>query len=693
MQGIISAIRRHPWRSGFGALAVVLLGAAVANRELISLLLSPEPTVDLSLPVVTPLTAGAGETVYLIDASRSKATVEVDEELAGARTTATLTTSGIAGSFAVGADPAQSRVGEMAVNVMQLRSDNSLRDKVLHHDYLESHTNPEVRLDNITVEGPVAAPAPGAPATFTLRGDLTVKQITKPVSFTAEAGRDGDEITATATGTVQLSDFGVGPITKIGLVRTGDDARLTLQLTAVDAADFTPPATVEVRTAGDDDPVGGPSYSTQVAPILQTNCASCHQTGQVGAEHWKLDTAGDARADADGVAVVTKARYMPPWPASDAGVPLQHTRRLTDDQIATLRDWAAAGAPLDVPPATPVTPTPDPTVVTPRSDVKMALIEPYNGESNERDDYRCFVLDPKFTTESFVTGYTFEPDRLDVVHHALIYRAPAKALELILQADAKDAGSGWRCGSGMGPKGSEELIAGWVPGQMSRDFGDGVGYRFNPGDVLVAQVHYHYEDDRPADRSRMSLEVAPPGEPVTALHTTEYLAPVELPCPAGRTEPLCDRSAALADVAQRFGPAGAGIANGLNRLCRTTPEQVAAASDGTLARTTCDLRVRDTGDIVDVLGHMHQYGLSYRMTLHPDSEQATVLLDIPRWDFNWQLNYQPVTPVPVTAGDTVRVECSWDRSLRPTQPMRYLVFAEGTDDEMCFSTITVRPTP
>ncbi len=693
MQRILAAIRRHPWRSAFGAVAVVVLGGAVANRELISLLLQPEPTVDLSLPVVTPVTAGPGETVYLVDASRSKVTVEVDEVLAGAELTATLTTTGIAGSFAVGADPAQSRFGDMAVNVMQLRSDNSLRDKVLHHDFLESHTNPEVRLDNITVEGPLQAPAPGAPAAVTLRGDLTVKGTTKPVTFNAEARRDGDEITATATGTVQLADFGVGPITKIGLVRTGDEARLTLQLTAVDAATFTPPATVEVRTAGDDTATDGPAYSTQVAPILQSNCASCHQTGQIGAEHWKLDTAGDARADADGVAVVTKARYMPPWPASDAGVPLQHVRRLTDDQISTLRDWAAAGAPLDVPATTPVTPTPDPTVAIPRRDVQMSLIEPYRGESNERDDYRCFVLDPGFTTESFVTGYTFEPDRLDVVHHALIYRASSRSLEQLLQADARDDGSGWRCGSGMGPKGSEELIAGWVPGQTPRDFGEGVGYRFNPGDLLVAQIHYHYEGDRPADQSRMDLEVAPPGAPITALRTGEYLAPVELPCPAGRTEPLCDRTAAIQDVAQRFGPAGAGIANGLHRLCRTTPEQVAAASDGTTARTTCDLRVRTAGDIVDVLGHMHQYGLSYRMTLHPDTDRATVLLDIPHWDFNWQLNYQPVTPVPVAVGDTVRVECAWDRSLRPTQPMRYLVFAEGTDDEMCFSTITLRPTP
>ena len=70
---------------------------------------------------------------------------------------------------------------------------------------------------------------------------------------------------------------------------------------------------------------------------------------------------------------------------------------------------------------------------------------------------------------------------------------------------------------------------------------------------------------------------------------------------------------------------------------------------------------------------------------------AKVLLDIPVWNFNWQLNYQPVDPVPVTRGDTVRVSCSWDRRLRHDPVLRYIVFAEGTEDEMCFSTVTIRP--
>jgi polyisoprenoid-binding protein YceI len=691
--GAFGSLRRHPWRTGLGALALLLVALGVANRDLIGLILTPEPTVDLSLPLAPPLEAGPDETVYRIDASESSVTVEVDEILAGAERTAVLTTSGITGSFGVGRDTSSLRIGEVAVNVEQLTSDNSLRDKALHHEYLDSHDFPEVRLRDATVEAPAGPVSDdGTEVPVTVRGQLTVKEVVRPVSFSGTASLDGDTLNARATGTVLLSDFGVGPISKAGLVRTGDEARLTLDLTAVDADRYNPPAALEVRSDAPAEPGTGPSFATAVAPILSSQCAACHAEGQIGSPHWLLETAGDAQAVADGLAVVTESRYMPPWHASDEGVPLRHVRKLTDEQIRTIGDWARAGAPLDVPAETPVDPAPAPSdVEVPRADLTIALPEPYAGESGLQDDYRCFILDPALTERRFITGYTFVPERLDVVHHALVYRAPAASRSKIDAAEAKDPGSGWNCAVGMGPGSGGDLVAGWVPGQRPADFGEQSGFAFEPGDFLVAQIHYHYGDARPADRSRMTFELAPPGAQLAELDTRELLGPVELPCPPGRTEPLCDRNAAIEDVRARFGNGGAMLSNGLHRICRTTPEQLAALSDGNLARTTCDFTARDEGDIVDVLGHMHEYGESFRMTLHPDSDRETVLLDIPVWDFDWQLNYQPVEPVPVAKGDSIRIECTWDRSIRPTQPMRYLVFAEGTDDEMCFSTVTVRP--
>jgi len=76
---------------------------------------------------------------------------------------------------------------------------------------------------------------------------------------------------------------------------------------------------------------------------------------------------------------------------------------------------------------------------------------------------------------------------------------------------------------------------------------------------------------------------------------------------------------------------------------------------------TAELRTR--GQIVSVLGHEHELGNSFRLTLNPDTPEERVLLDIPRWEFGWQFNYYPVEDIIV-------------------QP--------GTLDEMRFGTMTVR---
>ncbi len=101
--------------------------------------------------------------------------------------------------------------------------------------------------------------------------------------------------------------------------------------------------------------------------------------------------------------------------------------------------------------------------------------------------------------------------------------------------------------------------------------------------------------------------------------------------------------------------------------------------------------MRNTGQIMSVLGHMHELGSSFRMTLNPGTPDEKILLDIPKWDFNWQLNYAPVDNIVLKRGDVIRVECSWDRDLvKPANKNRYVTWAEGTEDEMCFSTIVTR---
>ena len=81
----------------------------------------------------------------------------------------------------------------------------------------------------------------------------------------------------------------------------------------------------------------------------------------------------------------------------------------------------------------------------------------------------------------------------------------------------------------------------------------------------------------------------------------------------------------------------------------------------------------------------------FRCTTDPDTPDEQILLDIPTWNFDWQTSYQLAEPLRVTKGQVIRMECSWDRSIDPNRTPKYIVFAEGTEDEMCFGTYALVP--
>ena len=79
------------------------------------------------------------------------------------------------------------------------------------------------------------------------------------------------------------------------------------------------------------------------------------------------------------------------------------------------------------------------------------------------------------------------------------------------------------------------------------------------------------------------------------------------------------------------------------------------------------------------------------MTLNPDTPDELVIVDIPKWNFDWQLHYEPVDEIRIEPGDIIRIECTWDRSLVPMEEPRYITWSDGTADEMCFSPVSVIP--
>jgi hypothetical protein len=210
------------------------------------------------------------------------------------------------------------------------------------------------------------------------------------------------------------------------------------------------------------------------------------------------------------------------------------------------------------------------------------------------------------------------------------------------------------------------------------------------GDFLVVQIHYHFEIDAPADLSTLRLRWSDDPDPDEVV-VTQYFAPAEIPCTADESGPLCDRDAAIARAIEAYGPEGV-FADRITPGCGFSPADFATMTDG-IAHGVCDQPVGARGQIISVLGHEHELGRTFRMTLNPDTPEEQVLLDIDAWDFDWQFNYYPVDEIMVGPGDWIRLECSWDRSRRdPELEPAYIVWADGTDDEMCFGTILIRET-
>ena len=651
---------------------------------------------------------------------------EITERLVGTKRTTTGTTAVVAGDIAVNtADLARSRVGEIVVNVEMLQSDSNLRDKRLRHDYLESSHWPFARFAPVSIKGLDAAFADGAAYDVAVTGDLTVKETTRTETFSGTVTVDPDRLVASVSAVVLASDYGVGPIHIARLAHTSDEVTLTFDLVA---------RRVELGSAESDDlgravmvvqPPAG-AFAETVQPVLEHNCVSCHIAGGPGHSTVALDTAADAAAIADGIALVVGAGFMPPWLPSDLSPDFEHDWSLTEAEKAAVAEWARSGGGLDVAGDTPLTARSQAVIPIEEDQVLAPRDGPYTGYAAadgtpvKQDDYRCQVhevADPE-GDGTWVRGFEFRPDQTDVVHHAIVYRVPAAAAgeiaDRIAAEDRIEADRGfsdepgWTCFglSGLETRGVWP-IQGWAPGQSPTAYPEGYGLYLYPGDVIVNQIHYHFDHETRPDESLIILDTATPAEVAAELtHITgdNYLTPAEVPCTpaeaalaAERAESvadyvnMCERGNVLNDVAAKYGFLARLIPDGLIVLCGGTVDDYDDL-DGTVGYSSCDLPAQNTGVIHTVLGHMHEFGAAYRMTLHPDTPEERILLDIPVWDFEWQLNYEPVEDIPITEDDRVRFECWWDRSLQYMEEPRYITWNEGTVDEMCFSSITVLPT-
>jgi hypothetical protein len=381
-----------------------------------------------------------------------------------------------------------------------------------------------------------------------------------------------------------------------------------------------------------------PTYTKDVASILQAKCQNCHRRHQSGP--FALETYEQARKRAHDIASVTDERSMPPWkPTPGVGPKLKHDQSLTRAEIAILAAWADADAPRGDPKDLPPPRTfaegwklgPPDLILEPAEGFPVLAAGP--------DVYRCFVLPTNLARDAYLEAVDYAAGERGAVHHLIAYVDPTGRARAL---DAADPGPGYSAASGSGLDASE--LGFWTTGTEPHRLPAGVGIQLPAQSDIVLQVHYHPSGKAGNDKTRVGLYFA--RKPVKQAMHWNNASSYNFRLPAG------DRNVEV--KASWFIPV--------------------------------DL------EALAVSPHMHLLGHDMHMSVTLPNGRTQSLIEINDWDPSWQSAYYFQKPIQLPAGSVVKVVAHFDNSAHPrnpNQPPKLVKFGPNFDDEMCVGYIAV----
>lgn len=316
------------------------------------------------------------------------------------------------------------------------------------------------------------------------------------------------------------------------------------------------------------------------------------------------------------------------------------------------------------------------------------------------DDYHCILLNPHVTANSYVVASEFHPGSGPSsveVHHAILFLVPPNEAAA---AEAVNPGNkGWSCfgespldGNSLAGLGNFPWLSAWAPGAGLDTEPLTTGTPLPAGSMVIMQVHFNgLVGDKPV-KPWLQLKTVPASAHLRPETQTIDIAPPDYGCPTGVTGPLCSRPAAMNYLAQRFGEGAVLFDNTIESLCGRNP-----VDPPTSDTTQCTWPVYRTEYVVRLTAHMHLTGASLRVTLNPGTATQKTLLNVPDFNFHYQRGYNLAHWVKVVPGDKIQVSCTYNPELRQQLPQlrklppRFVVWGDGSSDEMCLSLISTVP--
>jgi len=362
------------------------------------------------------------------------------------------------------------------------------------------------------------------------------------------------------------------------------------------------------------------TFNKDVLPVLQRDCQVCHRPGEIGP--MSLMTYESARPWAKAIKAAVASKKMPPWFADPRFGHFINEKQLTEAEIRTISTWADNGAPEGNAADKPA-PVQFRDGWNIRPDLVFQFPKPLKIPAKGTIEYTYIAVAPPFKEDTWIAAGEIRPSNRSVVHHVI--------------ANVRPKGSKWMTQAQIGaepyapgPTRNEDLIkanggdasvldnqflVGYVPGMEAQRFDiDNSAALIPAGADIVIEIHYTASGMDTEDRTMVGLELAK--APPKRRFMTMAAAQLNLDIAPG--DPNAEAKATL-----KFG---------------------------------------QPVDFVYMQPHMHLRGKDMKIeALYPTGERETIL-NVPRYDFNWQIVYYEESPLKFPKGTTLELTAHWDNS-------------------------------
>jgi hypothetical protein len=385
-------------------------------------------------------------------------------------------------------------------------------------------------------------------------------------------------------------------------------------------------------------PVTTPTFTKDVAPILQQHCVTCHRPGE--AAPFSMLTYEETKPWAGTIKMVVSQKIMPPWFADPRYGHFANERSLSAEEIRTLANWVNAGAQKGA--AEDMPPPPKSYVEgwgIPSPDVVLQLPKPFSVPASGVMDYQYVIVPTGFTEDKWVQMLEVRPTDRAVVHHIIAYlREPGsnyfKDQKPGIFFVAPPAKVDEKVDTSALPS---DFLVGYAPGQPAEILHPGEGKLIKAGSDIVFEVHYTPNGTATTDQTKLGLVFtkAPPKERVLTLSAS----------------------------------------NGTFKIPPGDPNYQVDAT----------FRVRKDVKLVGLHPHMHSRGKAFEYRLvFPDGRKETIL-SVPSYNWHWQLWYNLAEPIDLPPGTKIECTAHFDNSPNNPEnpdPTKAVIWGQQSWDEM-----------